>query len=265
MTVNRREFLKMTGITTLMGIGGVSAFQLLQPGELESTQPYQGVMKKKRWAMVVDMSRFKSESDYKKCIDACYSAHNIPRIYNPNHEIKWIWTESFEHAFPGQGDQYLTEDIKDKPFLVLCNHCEKPPCVRVCPTKATFKRKDGIVTMDYHRCIGCRFCMAACPFGARSFNFRDPRPFIKEADKNKNYPTRMRGVVEKCNFCVERLHKGLLPACVEKSDGAMVFGDLNDPDSKVRKLLRHKFAIRRKHELGTYPGVYYIIGGNENA
>jgi molybdopterin-containing oxidoreductase family iron-sulfur binding subunit len=130
--------------------------------------------------------------------------------------------------------------------------------VRVCPTKATFKRKsDGIVLMDFHRCIGCRFCMAACPFGARSFNFRDPQKFINPI--NKKFPRRMKGVVEKCNFCAERLAVGQLPACVEASEGKLAFGDLYDPESEVRELIRTHYTIRRKQTLGTEPSVYYIV------
>jgi len=140
----------------------------------------------------------------------------------------------------------------------LCNHCENPPCCRACPTKDTFKRKsDGIVMMDFHRCIGCRFCMAACPFGSRSFNFRDPRPGIPKL--NKKFPTRTRGVVEKCNFCAERLAVGKMPYCVEASNGALAFGDLYDPDSTVRQLLKENYTIRRKQGLGTEPSVYYIV------
>ena len=120
--------------------------------------------------------------------------------------------------------------------------------------------------MDFHRCIGCRFCMAACPYGARSFNWRDPRgkdengqPFIKKI--NSEFPTRMRGVVEKCNLCTERLAKGLIPACVEATGntGAMFFGDLNDGKSKINKVLQEKFTIQRKPALGTKPSVFYII------
>jgi len=111
--------------------------------------------------------------------------------------------------------------------------------------------------MDPHRCIGCRYCMAGCPFGARSFNFRDPQPYVK--DVNPEFPMRTRGVVEKCTFCTERLAQGKLPACVEASEGAMIFGDLNDPDSPVRQALSKNFTIRRKPTLGTQPGVYYII------
>jgi molybdopterin-containing oxidoreductase family iron-sulfur binding subunit len=99
--------------------------------------------------------------------------------------------------------------------------------------------------------------MAACPYGSRSFNFRDPRPFIKET--NKKFPTRMRGVVEKCNFCSELLAEGKKPACVEASKGALVFGDLEDPESEVRKLLKSNYTIRRKTALGTGPAIYYIV------
>jgi molybdopterin-containing oxidoreductase family iron-sulfur binding subunit len=99
--------------------------------------------------------------------------------------------------------------------------------------------------------------MVACPFGARSFNWKDPRPFIREI--NPDFPTRTKGVVEKCNFCEERLARGLLPACVEASDGALIFGDLEDPESEVRRILGSHYTIRRKNELGTKPCVFYII------
>jgi molybdopterin-containing oxidoreductase family iron-sulfur binding subunit len=145
---------------------------------------------------------------------------------------------------------------------VLCNHCERPPCVRVCPTQATFKNDDGIVAMDQHQCIGCRYCLAACPYGARSFNWTDPRPFIKEI--NDDFPTRTKGVVEKCNLCAERLARGELPACVEAcrrvaGPGANVFGDLADPESEVSNLLRTTNTIRRKPSLGTAPNVFYVV------
>jgi len=153
----------------------------------------------------------------------------------------------------------MDEGLEARQFATLCNHCTNAPCVRVCPTQATYKRPDGIVAMDYHRCIGCRYCMAGCPFGARSFNFMEPRKHLDLSKLNKEFPTRMRGVVEKCNFCVERLALGKQPACVEVSNGAVVFGDLSDPNSEVRKLLREHYTIRRKPSLGTEPSVYYII------
>jgi molybdopterin-containing oxidoreductase family iron-sulfur binding subunit len=201
----------------------------------------------------------KEKPGCKECVLACNLAHNVPDIGSQKEEIKWIWDEKYENTFPGQESRMEPEEVREKPFLVLCNHCKNAPCVRVCPTQATFKSPDGITQMDFHRCIGCRYCMAGCPYGARSFNFREPRPYIK-TELNLEFPTRDRGVVEKCNFCVERLAVGKMPACVEACKcKALSFGDLEDPNSDVRKALASKFSIRRKPELGTEPGVYYII------
>jgi molybdopterin-containing oxidoreductase family iron-sulfur binding subunit len=112
--------------------------------------------------------------------------------------------------------------------------------------------------MDSHRCIGCKICLAACPFGARSINFVNPRPFIRKL--NLDFPTRSKGVIEKCNFCEERLARGILPACVMAcQEKALVFGDVEDPQSKVRHILDEKFSLRRRAELGTKPQVYYIL------
>lgn len=262
MSVTRRRFLKL-GLTTLAGIGGVMALDGFWRGSAEASDVLtdQKALKAKHWAMVIDSDRLKSAENVQRMIDACHRIHNVPDFGNSKDEIKWMGTETYEHAFQGQENGYLNEGMKEKLFPVLCNHCENPACVRVCPTQATFKRSDGIVAMDYHRCIGCRFCMAACPFGARSFNFQDPRPFIKQV--NPDFPTRTKGVVEKCNFCVERLEKGLQPACVEASNGALIFGDLGDPNSEVRQVLATHYSIRRKPELGTEPSVYYLIGGGE--
>ena len=269
MSIDRRQFLKITGISTLLGLGGATVFSGLSKTDLEASQLLTDprALKGKRWGLVIDISKFKTDEDYQKCIDACHSIHNVPNIGNPKEDIKWIWRETFEHSFPTAeaGDEYMNKEFKEKNFLILCNHCAKPACVRVCPTKATFKRADGIVMQDMHRCIGCRICMAACPFGARSFNFRDPRPFINKEKENPEFPTRTKGVVEKCTMCYERLAKGLKPACAEASNGAIVFGDLEDANSEVRKIIGSKYTIRRKPELGTMPSVYYVIGGNENA
>ncbi|MCB2148725.1 MAG: 4Fe-4S dicluster domain-containing protein, partial [Deltaproteobacteria bacterium] len=212
----------------------------------------------KQWAMVIDTRKLQTAKDLEPIINACSKIHNIPTaIENKNHEIKWIWEAPYHNVFTDKFNSFLNEEVEHKPFLVLCNHCENPPCVRACPTQATFKNDNGIVMMDFHRCIGCRFCMAACPFGARSFNFRDPRPFIEV--NNKEFPTRMKGVVEKCNFCAERLAVGKMPACVEASNGALAFGDLYDEHSEVRELLKENYTIRRKQTLGTEPSVYYIV------
>ena len=262
MKSSRRRFMKMAGIAAL-GLGAQPAIKAIAPaseGHGPEMQFNKGpkALTAKQWAMVIDTRRFHRAADLEPIIEACHKVHNVPHFADKNHEIKWIWETHFHNAFPNNPNQYMSEEAEHRPYLVLCNHCENPPCVRACPTKATFKREsDGIVVMDMHRCIGCRFCMAACPYGSRSFNFRDPEPFIEEI--NPKYPRRMKGVVEKCNFCAERLAVGEQPACVEASDGAIVFGDLKDPDSEVRHLLRENFTIRRKQNLGTEPCVYYIV------
>jgi molybdopterin-containing oxidoreductase family iron-sulfur binding subunit len=266
MSMDRRQFLKLVGMGTAAGVAGAALTGRIQGMDVEAyhVEETPEALKARHWAMVVDMKKFQTHEDIRKCIDACHKVHNVPDWGNPKDEIKWIWTDTYEHVFPGTRHPYMAPEFEEMPFLTLCNHCEKPPCVRACPTKATFKRKqDGIVMMDYHRCIGCRFCMAACPYGARSFNWRDPRHLIKEIDTE--YPARTKGVVEKCTFCVERLARGLKPACVEASAGALVFGDLEDPESEVRRVLASTFTIRRKPELGTAPSVYYVIGGGEHA
>ncbi|MCP4746976.1 MAG: 4Fe-4S dicluster domain-containing protein [Desulfobacteraceae bacterium] len=261
MKSSRRRFMKLAGAAAL-GLGAQPVIKAVAPASEESPQPVirkgSNALPAEQWAMVIDTRRFHSAKDLEPLIEACHKIHNVPHLTNKNHEIKWIWETHYHNAFPGNPNPYQSEEVEHRPFMVLCNHCENPPCVRACPTKATFKREsDGIVLMDFHRCIGCRFCMAACPYGSRSFNFRDPRPFIEET--NPKFPTRMKGVVEKCNFCAERLAVGQKPACVEASNGAIVFGDLKDPHSEVRELLRENFTIRRKQNLGTEPSVYYIV------
>jgi Fe-S-cluster-containing dehydrogenase component len=276
MSMDRRQFLKVASISSILGFGAsvANATHPIWVNDLSPDQvsPNPSALKAKRWAMVVDMSKFKTDEDFAKTITACHRTHNVPDwrkadgSVDTSHEIKWIWKTSYEHAFPGQENRYMSEHVKEMPFMVLCNHCDNPPCVRVCPTKATFKLPDGITMQDMHRCIGCRFCMAACPYGSRSFNWLDPRKALKPELENKDYPTRTKGVVEKCTFCTERLAFGKIPACVEAAPkGALLFGDLEDPNSEVRKIVEEKLTIRRKAELGTGPAVYYLIGGGEHA
>ncbi len=256
---SRRDFMKLAGVSAL----GLSAGTLGFLGEganaadaLPDAENFKKPITAKRWAMVIDTAKF-DDALHKKVIDACHSVHNVPQIEGKQ-EIKWIWTADYESSFPTERPAYLADAVEHRKYLLLCNHCENPACTRVCPTKATFKREsDGLVIMDYHRCIGCRYCMAGCPYGARSFNFRDPDEYIKVM--NPLYPHRTRGVVEKCTFCVEKLAQGLMPACVQASGGAILFGDLRDPASPVRQALKEKYAIRRKPDLGTEPGVFYII------
>jgi len=279
MDMKRRDFLKIAGISTIAGLGAPAALEMLLKGDApassfaSSAAPAEGAhgaapVTGKQYGMVINHRVFTANQGLaQQCIKACHVTHNVPDFQNPKDEIKWIWETGFENAFTSLPTSYPSEVIESK-FLVLCNHCANPSCVRACPTKATFKTSDGVVAMDYHRCIGCRFCMAACPFGSRSFNWRDPRGkddkgryFIDRLTLNKDFPTRMRGVVEKCNLCVERLAKGLVPKCVEVCGDtkAIVFGDLNDPHSEIREVLRTNFTIQRKPELGTKPSIFYIV------
>ena len=215
---------------------------------------------KKRWAMVIDERKCASHPDCKACAQACHRAHNVPALRDARHEVKWIWKEPFENVFPDRVNAWSPPATRERPTLVMCNHCENPPCVRVCPTQATWKRGDGIVMMDQHRCIGCRYCIAACPYGARSFNFEDPAPALAE---RTDYPTRTRGVVEKCTFCAERIADGAKPLCVEACAAvgcnALTFGDAADPSSEVSALLRSTDVARRHPELGTSPNVFYVL------
>lgn len=239
----------------MLGLGTLPIASALAGTGQERFSPAPKALAGKRWAMVVDINKC---DNCMKCQRACHAAHNVPDIKDREEEVKWIWSEPFEKVFPGLENKYVGHGAQKHHCMVMCNHCENPACVRVCPTKATYKREDGIVMMDYHRCVGCRYCMAACPYGARSFNFQDPRPCIKQ--KNLEYPTRRKGVVEKCNFCAERLAAGLLPLCVEACPrNVLAFGDLENPHSQVRKLLTTRLALQRRVELGTHPNVYYLV------
>jgi Fe-S-cluster-containing dehydrogenase component len=266
MDETRRDFLKKAGYAGLgLGCGLPLCSTLRASGE----SPAETGSYKKQWAMVIDIKKCLQEDVRRACVEACHRAHNVPEIPNPHHEVMWMWTADYEDVFPGQAHAHTDEQMRGAPILLLCNHCTRPPCVKVCPTQATWKREeDGLVMMDMHRCIGCRYCMAACPYDSRSFNWIDPRPYIRKDEDGEfasDYPTRTKGVVEKCSFCDERLRDGLMPACVEAAnsvpggEGALTFGDLGDPDSEVRKILREKFTICRRVGLGTGPNVYYIV------
>jgi len=251
---NRRTFLKVAGFTVI-GIAGRRLLSGVAEASVTATAPHRTG---RRWAMVVDPRKCLKDQGCRKCIEACHSTHNVPAMPEPRHEVKWIWKEPFTKAFPDQEAEFIDETLTSQPVLVFCNHCDNPPCVKVCPTQATWRRDDGIVMMDWHRCIGCRYCVAGCPYGSRSFNWRDPRPFVPNVVES--FPTRTKGVVEKCTFCEERLAEELPPACVAACpEKALTFGDLNDPGSEVRSLLRARFAVRRKPALGTHPAVYYLV------
>ncbi len=260
MTSSRRDFLKMAGASALTLVtptiflpAWAKDAVVIPPGQSLASQK---ALAAGRWAMAADLT--KCAPDCADCMVACHAMHNVPNFGNSKDEIKWIWKESFAAVFPAEAHAYSGEKLQKFRPPVFCNHCENPPCVRVCPTRATFRRSDGIVMMDYHRCIGCRLCMAACPYGARSMNYRDPRPFISHM--NPDFPTRAKGVVEKCNFCEERLARGIPPACVEACrQKALTFGDADDPRSEIRRLLKARFSLQRRAHLGTGPQIYYLL------
>ncbi|MFC1523895.1 sulfate reduction electron transfer complex DsrMKJOP subunit DsrO, partial [Thermodesulfobacteriota bacterium] len=276
-------FLKVAGLSAMAGVAAPSAFNLLLKGEVQASSPAPAASHGSeskgghgeeaaptgvRLGLVIDVHKLAAhEGLAEKCVKECHLTHNVPDFGNKKDEIKWIWKEGYEHLFTTHSHYKRNEALHDLPFLAVCNHCDDPPCVRACPTKATYKAKDGGVIMDFHRCIGCRFCMAACPYGARSFNWRDPREkdaygnmkYIKKV--NPKFPTRMRGVVEKCNFCAERRGAGLAPKCVEVCGDtkALIFGDMNDSHSEISQVLKEKYTIQRNPALGTKPSVFYII------
>ena len=240
MKISRHTFLRLSGITLAAG----------------AARRVYAALGGTKWAMAVDTVKCAKQENCTKCIAACHQVHNVPSMPDHRHEVRWIAREPFDHAFPEQEDAY--SPLRTLPVMVLCNHCDNPPCVRVCPTQATFKREDGIVAMDWHRCIGCRYCMAACPYGSRSFNWFDPRPYLN--NPNPDFPTRTKGVVEKCTFCSERIGTGRQPACVEACpEKALVFGNVADPNSPIRQLVASRTHVRRRPALGTGPEVYYLL------
>jgi Fe-S-cluster-containing dehydrogenase component len=248
MAVDRKTFLRIAGAATAL-FGLKKAARALTGSDNRAAR---------RWAMAVDTRKCLETQDCDLCIRACHRTHNVPEVPDRRRQLKWIWKEPFKNAFLSEQSEFANAKVQDRPFLMFCNHCDRPPCVRICPTQATWKREDGIVMMDWHRCIGCRYCMAACPYGSRSFNWIDPRTCIQKPVSS--YPMRTKGVVEKCTFCTERLDAGQPPACVESCPSrALIFGDLEDPASSVRTALGAAFVIRRKVELGTGPEVYYIV------
>ena len=277
MSIDRRKFIKFAGLTAA-GIAAAPPLKLLgkdkpllaEEGYEESGEASVEIQRAphppadvKRWAMVIDLKTCREHPDCSECTKACHLTHNVPDYSDSKDEVKWIWKEHFSHSFIESDHPYVTEHVKHSDAILLCNHCDNPPCVRVCPTQATWKREqDGIVMMDWHRCIGCRYCIAACPYSSRSFNYRDPRKYFEEKGikPQSDFPTRTKGVVEKCTLCEERLARGQWPSCVLACPyNAMVVGDLDNPQDPVRRLLSERFTIRRKPGLGTQPEIYYIV------
>jgi len=203
----------------------------------------------------------------RRCVEACVKENNQSR----DPQIQWIRVLEFEKEEGNMNIEeshhyYEPELVPDKHKFympVQCQQCEDPPCVKVCPATATWKEPDGIIVVDYNWCIGCRFCMAACPYGARKFNWGKPTLPSSELNTNTHYlgnRPRMMGVVEKCTFCIQRTREGRYTACVEACPvGARKFGNLLDPESEVRKIIEEKRVFRLKEEQGTNPKFFYFM------
>jgi tetrathionate reductase subunit B len=235
--MNRRDFLRsgaaMATVTlapgvTLMAFGGSEAEAAADPG--------------KRWGLLIDVN--KCASDCTACVSACSTENGWKLPEHPETDAQWIRKVDLKDEDTGY----------EVSLPMMCQHCEEPPCVDVCPTGASFKRVDGIVLVDKHICIGCRYCMMACPYKARSF-IHEP------LTDQKAHAPRGKGTVESCTLCVHKVDAGGTPACVEACNatghGAMVFGDLNDPDSDIAKALKAYPSIALRDDLGLNPGVRY--------
>lgn len=249
MDQGRRTFLRTFGLTVL-GLPLASASAALT---------FQSVQKspRKRLALAIDIQKLANPVLLATLVQACHKAHNVPQIPDPSKQVWWCKRTGLQETLGLEKKSPFPRSLRHLNTFVLCNHCKNPPCVRVCPTGATFQRPNGVVAMDAHRCIGCRYCMAACPYGARSFNYFDPRRFLE--NPNPRFPRRTKGVVEKCNLCEERLLEGKPPLCVSLSNGAIVFGDLEEPRSLLVATLAERPSFLRKPWLGTEPHVFYLL------
>ncbi|CAM4251138.1 4Fe-4S dicluster domain-containing protein [Zobellia nedashkovskayae] len=202
---------------------------------------------------------------YMNCVSACVEENNQDR----NSEMQYIRIHEMKDGegfkFDKADDNYYHEVPAEGHFYMgtQCFHCDNPPCVEVCPVQATWKEEDGLVVIDYDWCVGCRYCMAACPYDGRRFNWSKPEVPEPEVNKNQHYlgnRMRKKGVMEKCTFCVQRTRKGKNPACVEACPtGARIFGNLLDPDSTIRWVLENKKVFRLKEDLGTEPKFWYFM------
>ncbi len=239
---SRREFLK----TTLGGMTVVApGVNLLAVGKAQGRALDAPVDSSVRWGMLIDTN--KCADGCNDCVNACQEENGWgmgskdEQNSNQKQKAQWVRTVTIKDT--------STEHTTQLPLM--CQHCEHPPCTDVCPTGASFKRADGIVLVDRHICIGCRYCMMACPYKARSF-VHEP------LHDQKAHTPRGKGTVEACTLCVHRVDNGEQPACVEKcTGGAMIFGDLNDATSEIAKTLKEHGATQIRSDLGLNVGVRY--------
>ncbi|HIJ22376.1 MAG: 4Fe-4S dicluster domain-containing protein [Gammaproteobacteria bacterium] len=236
----RRRFLGQAAGATAVIAPGIT---LMTIANAEASS--EGASSAKRWGMLIDTNR--CEEGCKDCVIACQQENGWgigstdESLSNSRQKAQWIRTVTVRDTDTGHTNQ----------LPMMCQHCEHPPCVDVCPTGASMKRADGIVLVDKHICIGCRYCMMACPYKARSF-------IHESMHDQKSHAPRGKGTVESCTMCVHRVDRGDQPACVESCDkGAMMFGDLNDPNSEISKKLATVSSTQIRADLGTSPGVRY--------
>ncbi|MEQ6388185.1 4Fe-4S dicluster domain-containing protein [Bacillaceae bacterium S4-13-58] len=206
--------------------------------------------KKPRYGMAIDLEKCMG---CHTCSISCKMQNNVPdgMLWNR------VLTEGGGDNIDRAGGEYPHLEMNYRP--VACMHCDNAPCIKVCPVGATYMDDNGRVLIDYDKCIGCRYCMAACPYKVRTFNWQEPERMTGFNYGDAEVPVRPKGVVEKCTFCKERTDQGLEPACVESCPSeARVFGDLNDPDSLVSKLIKSRTSERLLEHLGTEPKVHYL-------
>lgn len=237
----RRKFLAALGGVAAGSLASGVLLRTVQAGEIPAKPIDQPASNKVRWGMLVDINRLTDGGA--SMVEACKREHgwgNDPKA-RPDQQSQWMRTVK------------VTDKLTQHSFTlpVMCQHCEEPPCVDVCPTGASMKRADGIVQVNKHICIGCRYCMMACPYKARSFvheNLTDQRP----------HSPRGIGTVESCNLCVHRVDQGQLPACAEAAPNAVIFGDLNDPNSRISQAMKALGGSQIRADLGLNTGVRYL-------
>jgi molybdopterin-containing oxidoreductase family iron-sulfur binding subunit len=232
VNVPRRQFLKTSaGMAAVAIAPGMLLFDMAH-GKTED------FANKVRWGMLIDTTSCKEGC--KDCVSACNKENGLSGGVSPT-DSQWIRKVELKDLHGG----------RTLSLPMMCQHCEHPPCVDVCPTAASFKRDDGIVLVDRHRCIGCRYCMMACPYKARSF-VHEPLH-----DQNPDVP-RGKGTVEACTMCVQRVDRGQLPACAEACPNkSIMFGNLNDPDSEISKKIRTVASTQVRADLQLNTGIRY--------